>query len=249
MHIVTKLDYLFFVSSRLLQGSEIQLLKIQCDQERSQILTILLLSLENPHFPGYMFTGNWPMILENDGRRAWLYHCSLVHSPIHTMNQCYARIPILYEDQTQFVNAITWQTHPAVNFQNCTDRIKNLFQFDKDQEDSWYTLTPGIIHQERPALIGPKDVSPVPVHYFPGSQDDGMCNTSELSSFWDSILISAASPYAIRKFWQKLIVFSNNNMNPDKFLNYTPCTDLFVDNLNSPGYFKDRYLDIFGPVA
>ena len=40
MHMGIKLDYLFFQSSQLLQDSEIQLLKNQCEQERTQILTI-----------------------------------------------------------------------------------------------------------------------------------------------------------------------------------------------------------------
>ena len=86
MHMGTKLDYLFFQSSRLLQASEIQLLKNQCEQERTQILTILMLSLENPRLAGYMLTGNRSMFLETDGSLAWLYHCPLVHSPLHTMN-------------------------------------------------------------------------------------------------------------------------------------------------------------------
>ena len=64
MHIGTKLDYLFFQSSRLLQASEIQLLKNQCEQERTQILTNLMLSLENPRPAGYMLTGNRPIFLE-----------------------------------------------------------------------------------------------------------------------------------------------------------------------------------------
>ena len=217
MHMGTKLDYLFFQSSRLLQASEIQLLKNQCEQERTQILTILMLSLENPRLAGYMLTGNRSMFLETDGSLAWLYYCPLVHSPLHTMNQCYDRIPILYEGQIQFVDPNTRQTHPATNIQNCTDRIKNLFQLDMDQEDSWYTLTPGIVHQDRPAVFGPKDVSPVAFHSFPGSQDAGMYTRSELSNFWDSILISAASRNALKKFSQKLIVFSDNNKNPDSF--------------------------------
>ena len=158
MHMGTKLDYLFFQSSRLLQASEMQLLKSQCEQERTQILTILMLSLENPRLAGYMLTGNRSMFPETDGSLAWLYHCPLVHSPLHTMNQCYNRIPILYEGQFQFVDPITRQTHPAAYIQNCTDRIKTLFQFDMDQEDKWYTLTPGIVHQDRPAVFGPKDV-------------------------------------------------------------------------------------------
>ena len=159
------------------------------------------------------------------------------------------RIPILYEGQIQFVDPMTRQTHPAANIQNCTDRIKNLFHFDMDQEDSWYTLTPGIVHQDRPAVVGPKDVSRVAVHSFPGSQDAGMYTRSELSSFWDSIVISAASRNALKKFSQKLIVFSNNNKDQDSFPFYAPRSDFFVDNMISPGYFKDRFMDTFGPVA
>ena len=207
-----------------------------------------MLSLENPRLAGYMLTGNRSMFLETDGSLAWLYHCPLVHSPLHTMNQCYDRIPILYEGQIQFVDPITRQTYPAANIQNCTDRIRNLFQFDMDQEDSWYTLTPGIVHQDRPAVFGPKDVSPVAVHSFPESQDAGMYTRSELSNFWDSVLISAASRNAL-KFSQKLIVFSNNNKNPYSFPYYAPGTDFFVDNMISPGYVKDRFMDTFGPVA
>ena len=96
------------------------------------------------------------------------------------MNQCYDLIPILHEGQIQFVDPITRQTQPAANLQNCTNRLKNLFHFDMDQEDSWYTLKPGIVHQDRPAVFGPKDVSPVAVHSFPGSQDAR--STLELNS-------------------------------------------------------------------
>ena len=67
-----------------------------------------------------------------------------------------------------------------------------------DQRDSWYTLTPGIAHQDRPAVSGPKDALPVEFQTFPGSQDAGMYTKSELSNFWDSILISAASRNALK---------------------------------------------------
>ena len=54
----TKFDYLFFQRSRLLLASETQLLKNQCQQERTQIFTLLMLSLENPRLAGYMLTVN-----------------------------------------------------------------------------------------------------------------------------------------------------------------------------------------------
>ena len=156
MDMGTKFDHFFFQSSRLLQASEIQLLKTQCEQARTQILTSLMLSLGNPRLARFMLTGNRSMFLETDGRLAWLYHCPLVHSPLHTMNQCYDRIRILCGGEIQFVDPITRPTHPAAKIQKCTDRIKKLFQLDMDQEDSWYTLTPGIVHRDRPAVFGPK---------------------------------------------------------------------------------------------
>ena len=76
-----------------------------------------------------------------------------------------------------------------------------------------------------------------------------MGTRSKLSSFWDSILISAASQNALKKFSQKLIVFSNNKKNPVSFPFYSPRTDYYVDNMILPGYFKDRSMDTFGPVA
>ena len=208
-----------------------------------------MLSFEKPRLARNLLTGNRSMLLETNGSSAWLYQCPLVHSPLHTMNQCYDQIPKLYEGQIQFVDPILRQTLTTGNLQNCSDRIKNLFQFDIEQEYSWYTLTPGTVHQNRPAVFGPKSVSPVAVLSFPGSQVAGMYTRSEHSSFWDSILTSAASRNALKKFPWKLVVFSNNNENPDSFPYYAPRTYFFVDNMMSPGYFKDRFKVTFGPVA
>ena len=52
MHLGTKIDYLFFQSSRLLQATEIQLLQSQCEQERTQILPNLMLAPEKPRLAG-----------------------------------------------------------------------------------------------------------------------------------------------------------------------------------------------------
>ena len=62
MHIGTKLDYLFFQSSRLLQASEIELLRNQGWQERTQILTNLMPSLENTRLAGYICQSSWRLM-------------------------------------------------------------------------------------------------------------------------------------------------------------------------------------------
>ena len=58
MHLGTKIHYLFIQCLRLLQATEIQVLQNQCEQERTQILTNLMLALRNPRLAGYMLTGN-----------------------------------------------------------------------------------------------------------------------------------------------------------------------------------------------
>ena len=51
-------------------------------------------------------------------------------------------------------------------------------------DDSCYTSTTGILHQDSPAVFGPKkDDSPVAIRSFPGSQDAGMYTRTELSNF------------------------------------------------------------------
>ena len=82
------------------------------------------------------------------------------------MNQCYDKIPILHRGQIQFVDPITRQTYPHATTQNCSGCIKNLFQLDMDQEDPWYTLTTGVVHQDKPAIFGPQDIYPVASHTF-----------------------------------------------------------------------------------
>ena len=63
------------------------------------------------------------------------------------------------------------------------------------------------------------------------------------------ITLNRSGDNKTQKFSQKLIVFPNNNKNPDSFPYYAPQTDFYVDNMISPGHFKDRFRDTFAPVA
>ena len=245
----TKLDYLLFESSRALQASELNLLKNQCEQESIQILTILMLSVGNPRLAGYMLTGNRSMFLKTDESLAWLYSSPQVRSPLHTLNQCYNKIPILSKRQIQFVEAITRQPLPDAMPQNCSGPIKNLFQMDMDQKDSWYSLTPEIIHRDRPAAFAPKNNSHFTTQKFPQSATAGMYRKGQLSDFWDAILLSSASKNALQKFSRNLIVPSNAKKGPGGYTYYAPRTDFFVDNMSSPNYFENKFVLTVGTVG
>ena len=245
LHVGTKVDYLLYESSRSMQASELQLLKNQCEQERTQILTVLMLSLENPRLAGYMLTGNRSMFLNTDGSLAWLYHCPKFSSPLHTLKTCYDRIPIFYQGSVQFVDPISRLTYPDANTQNCTDKIKNLYQLDMDDKDSWFTLTPSPEHRDRPAIFGPKDVSPFTKNLFSDSQNAGMYTQTQLTEFWDNILISAASRNALQKFSRELIVPGNAKSGPDNYMYHGLDNKFYVDNLISPNSSNYTSTNIF----
>ena len=76
-----------------------------------------------------------------------------------------------------------------------------------------------------------------------------MYTRNELKGFWDGILINAASRTALKKFSQHLIVYTTAEEGTDGSHYYTPGTEFFLDKMISPGFFKDHFLDTFGPVV
>ena len=169
--------------------------------------------------------------------------------PPHVMNQCYDKIPIFYKNAIFFVDPITRQTCPDAQVQNCFDRIKNLFQFDMEDENSWFTITPTLEHWKRQAVFRPKDVTPVSRRVFGGPGDAGIYARAQLSDFWDNILISPASRKALQKFSRELIVPNTAIHGLEQYAYYAPRTDFYVDNMISPSYFKNQFMDTFGSVA
>ena len=76
-----------------------------------------------------------------------------------------------------------------------------------------------------------------------------MYNRNELKGYWESILINAVSMTVLKKFSQNLIVYTTAREGTDGTYYYTLRTEFFVDKRISSGYFKDQFLDTFGPVV
>ena len=109
LHLGTKLGYLMYFNTKQLRHSEKTLLQHQCELERTQMLTILMLAMQNTRLAGYMLTGNRSMFLNTDGSVAWLYHCPKLLSPLRVLDKCYDRIPILFERTTKICRSY----HPS----------------------------------------------------------------------------------------------------------------------------------------
>ena len=99
----------------------------------------------------------------------------------------------VYKVQKLFVEPITRKTLPNAMPQNCSDPIKNLFQMNMDEKDSWFTSTPEITLRDRPAVFAPKDISPFTTQNFTQSAKAVLYTKGQLSDFWDAILMSSAA--------------------------------------------------------
>ena len=143
-----------FNNLRQLQTSTLELLRNDCDLERSNILNTLIFSHENPCLSGYNLTRNRSMFIKTIGNVAWLYNCPEFHSHLQIFSKCYNRIPILYEGEIHFVDPISRQNFTEAEKQLCSDKHSNLFQQD-DDDNSWVELSPQITKVRWPALFKP----------------------------------------------------------------------------------------------
>ena len=200
---------------------------------KNPTITLLMLSMENSRLAGYVLTGSRSMFLSTDGIIAWLYHCPLMGSPPHVMNQFYDKIPIFYKNAIFFVDPITRQTYPDTQVRNCSDRIKNLLQFEMEDENSWFTITPTLEHRKRTTVFGPKDVTSVDTRAFGGAGDAGIYTRAQLSDFWDNIPVSVASRQTLQKRSREFIVPNTAIHGTEQFFYFAPQTDFYMDNMIS----------------
>ena len=126
------------------------------------------------------------------------------------------KIFIIYKNAIFFVDPITRQTYPDAQVPSCSDRIRNHFQFDMEDENSWFTITPTLERRKRLAVFGPKDVTLVSRKAFGGAGDAGIYTRAQLSEFWDKILISAGSRKTLQKFSREIIVPNTENHGPEQ---------------------------------
>ena len=118
-HLGTTLDFIEFNSIQRLQLIDLQMLKNDCELERSIMQSNLAYSHDSPRMAGFLLTNNRSMFLETNGNIAWLYHCPPLFSDLQVMDKCYDRILILFKGKIHYVDRITRQTFTIAKEQSC----------------------------------------------------------------------------------------------------------------------------------
>ena len=98
VHINTKIDITInhVFKSRTVQ--ELNTLHTVGELERTQLLTILAMSVKNPQLAGFLLTRSRSNFLYVDGSTACLYDCLHFISPLYRTDKCFDRIPIHYRN-------------------------------------------------------------------------------------------------------------------------------------------------------
>ena len=140
-HINTKIDYSNDHVFKSMSVAELNTLHTICEVERTQLLTILIMSVKNPQLAGFLLTQNRSNVLYVEGSTAWLYDCSRHFSPLYIAEQCYDKIPVNYIGTVMYVDPITRQTIQYANQIPCKYNPQNVISLDPNT-DRYYVLTP-----------------------------------------------------------------------------------------------------------
>ena len=121
--------------------AELNTLHTVCELERTQLLTILAMSVKNPQLAGFLLTQNRSNFLYVEGSTAWLYDCPHFLSPLYITDKCYDRIPIHYKDTVMYVDPITRQTFTIATPIPCENNPQNIIALDPDTDQFYLFIS------------------------------------------------------------------------------------------------------------
>ena len=140
-HLGTKTDYLHLNTLQQVQTFTLELWRSDCEIKLWNILNTLMMSHESPRLAGYTLTRNRSTFLKTNGNVAWLYNSPEFHWSLPILNKCNKRVPILFEEESHFVDLISRETFTEAEEKLCSEKHLKLFQLDVDDDDSWASLT------------------------------------------------------------------------------------------------------------
>ena len=134
-HINTKIDFTITHVFKSMTVQRLNTLHTRCEKEKTQLLTILAMSVKNPQLAGFLLTGNCSNFLFVERSTAWLCDCPHFISPLYKADKCFDRNPIHYRETLMYVDPITRQTFNYATPIECGNNPKNVIELDPDTDD------------------------------------------------------------------------------------------------------------------
>ena len=150
----------------------VQELNTVCELERTQLLTILAMSVKNPQLAGFLLTGNRSNFLYVEGSTAWLQH----------------RETIVY------VDPITKQTFNYATAIECGNNPQNIIELDPDTYGgNFYVLTRDPLKREAPQMFKPTQIKTTKTPNTFTAQDANIYSNANLDQIWSRVLFAKHS--------------------------------------------------------
>ena len=184
---------------------ELKTLQTVCELERTQLLTILAMSVKNPQLAGFLLPGNCCNFLYVEGSTAWLYDCLHFISPLYRTDKCFDRIPIHYRETIMYVDPITRQTFNYATPIECGNNPQIIIELDPDTDDGdSYVLTPDPLEREAPQMFKPTQIKTTTTPNAFTAQDVGIYSNAELDQFWNRVFFAKHSHTTIQLLGKSL---------------------------------------------
>ena len=184
---------------------ELNTLHTVCELERTQLLTILAMSVKNPQLAGFLLTGNCSNFLYVEGYTAWLNDCPHFISPPYKADKCFDRIPIHYRETIMYVDPTTRQTFNYATQIECGNNPQNIIELDPDTDDrDFYVLTPDPLKREAPQMFKPTPIRTTMTPNTFTAQDAGIYSNAELNQFWNRVLFGKHSDTTLQLLGKSL---------------------------------------------
>ena len=195
---------------------ELNTLHTICEIERSQLLTILAMSVQNPQFAGFLLTGNRSNFLYVEGSKAWLYDCPHFLSPLYKTDRCFDRIPIPYKDTLKYVDPITRQIYDFGTPIPCDSNPRNITELDPVTDDQYfYIVRPESIKRKRPLIFTTNQFKTTIRPNTFTAEDAGIYSNAEPDKFWNRILFSKHSDTKLQVLGKTLSYSFISSNTPD----------------------------------
>ena len=256
-HINTKIDFTINDVSKSMTVKEINTLHTVCELERTQLFTILAMSVKNTQLAGFLLTGNRSNFLYVERSTAWPYYCSHFISPLYKADKCFGRIPIHYRETIMYVDPITRQTFEYATPIESGNNPQNIIELDPDADDGhFYVLTPDPLKREQPQMFKPTQIKTTITPNTITAQDAGIYSNAELDQFWNRVLFAKHSDTTLQFLGKSLsydFITMHNEQHPQTGSN--PYNHLRIGlhdhlvNLLSflnPNWFSQAFISLFG---
>ena len=166
------------------------------------MLPILMLAMQKTKPAGYMLTRKRSMFLNTDGSVAWLYHCPYFLSPLRVLDNCYDRIPILFERTIKIVDDFASETP-------CSGEYTNVLQLDLENDNSSYQLLSDPMPFNKPLLFKPTELGHITQFPTFDTKRAGMYTPKQMKKFWDNTIHASASDTVLNKLTRTILTQIN----------------------------------------